>query len=67
MKDFVALVKQECVMDKIYFSFFDIPDLIVRNHYSKKDYEKVIKVLKKVKNSYLDLKIEKQVMKRMQD
>ena len=45
LKDFVALVKQECVMDKIYFSFFDIPDLIVRNHYSKKDYEKIIKVL----------------------
>ena len=46
-------------MDKFYFSFFDIPDLIVKNKYSKKDYEKIIKVLKKVKASFSDAKIEK--------
>ncbi len=63
----MALVKQELVMDKQYFSFYDIPELIVKNGYTRKDYDKIIKVLKKVKMSFLETKIEKQVMQRMKE
>ena len=35
-------VKQDCVMDKIYFNFFYIPDLIVRKKVSRKDYEMIL-------------------------
>jgi NCAIR mutase (PurE)-related protein len=54
-------------MDKQYFSFYDIPELIVKNGYTRKDYDKIIKVLKKVKMSFLETKIEKQVMQRMKE
>lgn len=54
-------------MDKQYFSFYDIPELIVKNGYTRKDYDKIIKVLKKVKLSFLETKIEKQVMQRMKE
>ena len=46
-------VKQECVIEQHYFIFFDIPDLIVKKRYSRKEYEDIIKVLNKVKTRYL--------------
>lgn len=46
-------VKQECVIEQHYFIFFDIPDLIVKKKYSRKEYEDIIKVLNKVKTRYL--------------
>mmetsp|Transcript_13206 Transcript_13206/g.20584 ORF Transcript_13206/g.20584 Transcript_13206/m.20584 type:complete len:571 (+) Transcript_13206:73-1785(+) len=52
--DFVSSVKQECVMNQHFFSFFDIPDLIVKKKISRKDYEEsILKVLTKVKMRYL--------------
>lgn len=53
LQDFVLRVRQECVMDKFYFSFFDIPELIVRHGYTRQDYEKVLSVLQKVKDRFL--------------
>ena len=54
LHDFVACVKQECVMDQHYFSFFEIPDLIVKKGYSRKEYEEfILKLLNKVKTRYL--------------
>jgi hypothetical protein len=52
-------------MDKFYFNFFDIPDLIVKMKYTRKDYDMIIKVLLKVKKSYLETKMEKEIMERM--
>jgi hypothetical protein len=46
-------VKQECVIDQKFFNFFDIPDLIMKKKYSRKEYEDIIKVLNKVKIRYL--------------
>ena len=40
-------------MNQHYFSFYDIPDLIVKKKYQRKDYENIIKLLNKVKKSYL--------------
>lgn len=41
-------------MSQHYFSFFDIPDLIVKKGYSRKDYEEcILKCLNKVKLRYL--------------
>lgn len=54
-------------MDKFYFNFFDIPDLIVKMKYTRKDYDMIIKVLLKVKKSYLETKMEKEIMERMQE
>ena len=52
--EFVAQIKQECVMKQFYFSFFDIPDLIIKKNYSRKDYEEtILKVLNKTKMRYL--------------
>lgn len=51
---FADLVKNECVLNRHYFSFFDIPDLIIRQKYSKKDYkEHILKLLNKIKATYL--------------
>jgi len=54
MNEFITQVKQECVMNQHFFSFFDIPDLIVKKGYSRKDYEEcILKCLNKVKLRYL--------------
>ena len=52
-------VKQDCVMDKIYFNFFYIPDLIVRKTGRFKNVVIVGKVLNKVKKAYIESKVEK--------
>lgn len=51
--DFITVVKTQCVLNQHYFSFYDIPDLIVKRKYARKDYEHIIKLLNKVKKIYL--------------
>ena len=53
LREFAAIVRAECVMEQNFFSFYDIPDLIVKKKYSRKDYESIIKMLNKVKKAYL--------------
>lgn len=53
MRDFAAIVRSECVMNSHYFSFYDIPDLIIKKKYQRKEYDSIIKLLNKVKKSYL--------------
>lgn len=53
------------MIDKVYFDFFSIPDLILKMKYSKKDYDIILKVLLKVKNSYLEQKMEKEMHAKM--
>lgn len=53
LNDFVQLVRRDCVMNKIYFNFHYIPDLIVKQAYSRKDYELILKLLTKVKQLYI--------------
>ena len=57
LNEFVASVKQECVVDRDYFILFDIPDLIVKKKLARKDYDQVIKIVNKVKNRYIAEKI----------
>ena len=59
--DFVQQVRSDCVIDKLYFDFFSIPDLIVKMKYSKKDYDVILKILLKVKKSFLEQKMEKEL------
>jgi DNA repair exonuclease SbcCD ATPase subunit len=33
LRDFAAIVRAECVMEQNFFSFYDIPDLIVKKKY----------------------------------
>ena len=49
-------------MDKFFFNFFDVPDLIVKNSYKRREYDMILKVLLKVKNSFLEQKMEKEIM-----
>ena len=58
LREFAATVRAECVMEQNFFSFYDIPDLIVKKKYQRKDYESIIKMLNKVKKSYLVEKAE---------
>ena len=53
MRDFSQVVKTECVLNQHFFSFFDIPDLIVKKKYQRKDYEQILKLLQKVKKLYM--------------
>jgi hypothetical protein len=53
LREFAATVRAECVMEQNFFSFYDIPDLIVKKKYTRKDYEGIIKMLNKVKKAYL--------------
>lgn len=52
-------------MDKFYFNFYDVPDLIVKNQYARREYDLILKVLLKVKNSFLETKMEKEIMHKM--
>ena len=56
LRDFSNLVKTECVLNAHYFSFFDVPDLIIKKRYQKKDYDLIINLLDKVKRAYLAYK-----------
>lgn len=58
LREFVQAVKTECVMDQTFFSFFEIPDLIVRKKYTREQYDKIKKLILKVKTSYLKKKAE---------
>jgi len=54
-------------MDKLFFNFFDVPDLIVKNNYKRREYDMILKILLKVKTSFLEQKMEKENMRRMQE
>lgn len=56
LRDFAAVVRTECVLNQYFFSFYDIPDLIVKKKYQRKDYDQIIKLLNKVKKLYLTQK-----------
>jgi len=53
LRDFAAVVRTECVMKGQFFSFYDIPDLIIKKRYQRKEYDQIIKLLNKVKKLYL--------------
>jgi hypothetical protein len=53
LREFAVTVRAECVMEQNFFSFYDIPDLIVKKKFTRKDYESIIKMLNKVKKAYL--------------
>ena len=53
LREFSNVVRTECVLNQHYFSFYDIPDLIVKKKYQRKDYDLIMKLLNKVKKAYL--------------
>ena len=50
---FIAMVKNECVMNVHFFAFTSLPDMIVRKNYNRKQYETLRKLLVEVKEQYL--------------
>lgn len=60
LQDFIDNVKTECVLSQRYFSFADIPDLIIRHKISRKDYSETIHaLLAKTKTLFLKQKQKK--------
>ena len=53
LTNFIQNVKSECVMQQYYFSFFNIPEMLVKKRTSKKDFELIQKILLKIKQKYL--------------
>lgn len=53
LNEFTQCVKQECVINQNFFIFFDVPDMVVKKRYPRKDYEDILKILLKVKTRYL--------------
>ena len=53
LREFAAVVRAECVLNQYFFSFYDLPDLIVKKKYQRKDYELILRLLTKVKKLYL--------------
>jgi hypothetical protein len=53
INNFILSIKQECVLKSHFFSFYDIPDLIVKKKFDRPNYELVMKFLSKVKRLYL--------------
>ena len=55
---FATVVKQECKVAEVFFSFYEIPELIERKRYTREQYEKIRKFLLKVKALYLKMRQE---------
>ena len=48
------MVQTDITRSQHYFNFFDVPDMLVRRHVNKSDYEGIIsKLLHKVKQQFL--------------
>jgi len=58
MENFAGWVRTECLINTSYFNFYEIPELIVKKHVSKKDYLCINKMLMKAKRSYITYKIQ---------
>eukprot|EP01022_Parablepharisma_sp_SALTPOND_P025332 TRINITY_DN588_c0_g1_i1.p1 TRINITY_DN588_c0_g1~~TRINITY_DN588_c0_g1_i1.p1 ORF type:complete len:836 (-),score=158.30 TRINITY_DN588_c0_g1_i1:6480-8987(-) len=56
LKSFIEQIKQRCTVDGRFFSFYDVPDVILTLKYGKREYDLVIKFLKKSKEEFLELK-----------
>jgi hypothetical protein len=65
LKEFVYVVKQQLCMDKSYFQFGNIPDVILPNKEFVKNYDRILKVLKKVKKLYYEQKLENHIAESM--
>ena len=64
---FIGWVKTDCALEKFYFNFHYIPELILKKQVTKKDYEVLTKLLLKVKQSYLEMKSKQQPDKRIEE
>ena len=53
LQEFAQSVRTTCVMQQFYFSFFNIPEMLVRKKTSKKDFELIQSMLLKIKKKYL--------------
>jgi hypothetical protein len=49
LERFAGWVKTECALEKFYFNFHYIPELILKKQVTKKDYDVLAKLLLKVK------------------
>lgn len=67
LERFAGWVKSDCALEKFYFNFHYIPELILKKQVTKKDYEVLTKLLLKVKQQYLNMKSKQQPDKRQDE
>ena len=53
LSEFVEKICRECVLNQHYFSFFDVPDMIVKMTPKKADYTKMVNLLNATKTEYI--------------
>lgn len=56
IKVLIEDIKANCLLKKNFFSFYDVPDMMLTKTYSNSDYKCCINFLKKVKKRFLILK-----------
>ena len=56
LKGFIEQVKQRCTIHGKFFSFYDVPDVILSLKYGKREYGLIVKFLKKCKEAFLEIK-----------
>lgn len=56
LRTFVDKISRECILDQHYFSFYDIPDMILGMSPNKKDYASMLEFLQEAKNEYMKSK-----------
>ncbi len=53
LSSFVQQVRRECALHGQFFSFYDVPDVIIKLRYPQKEYDQAIQFLNRVKSTYL--------------
>ncbi len=59
LKSLIDRVKKECALHGKFFSFYDVPDVIIKLKYSKREYDLVMQFLNRTKEAYLAFKRQK--------
>ena len=54
MEDLVNSIYKECKMNINFFSFYDVPDLLVKKKFQKQNLKNAIQLLNRTKEAYLD-------------
>ena len=49
----IDIIKKECRIDGIYFSFFEVPDLLVKKKVTGADMTNVVNILKDAKDEFV--------------
>jgi hypothetical protein len=67
LENFIFKVRTKCITNGNNFNFHNMPEFIIKEKVTRKDYEVISKLLKKVKSLYLEEKLERFPEKKIED